>query len=86
VHAAAIKQRLEDERKERDLHGNLVNMYEDISTERQTAEAASDHIRALTGQQLWVEKYAPKSFAQLLSGEKTNREVGPGGSHPISVD
>jgi hypothetical protein len=24
---------------------------------------------------LWVEKYAPKSFSQLLSHEKTNREV-----------
>lgn len=24
---------------------------------------------------LWVEKYAPKSFTELLSDEQTNREV-----------
>lgn len=28
-----------------------------------------------TSEQLWVEKYAPKSFTELLSDEKTNREV-----------
>ena len=26
-------------------------------------------------EQLWVEKYAPKSFTELLSDEQTNREV-----------
>lgn len=26
-------------------------------------------------EKLWVEKYAPKSFTELLSDEQTNREV-----------
>ena len=26
-------------------------------------------------EQLWVDKYAPKSFTELLSDEQTNREV-----------
>jgi hypothetical protein len=29
----------------------------------------------LGGGELWVDKYAPKSFTQLLSPEKINREV-----------
>ena len=36
-------------------------------------EETEDSLRA--GQTLWVDKYAPKSFSQLLSAEKTNREV-----------
>lgn len=28
-----------------------------------------------THEQLWVEKYSPKSFTELLSDEQTNREV-----------
>ena len=29
----------------------------------------------VTTEKLWVEKYAPSSFTELLSDEKTNREV-----------
>lgn len=29
----------------------------------------------IISEQLWVEKYAPSSFTELLSDEKTNREV-----------
>ncbi|KAL3828358.1 hypothetical protein ACJIZ3_017160 [Penstemon smallii] len=32
-------------------------------------------VRAVTSEQLWVEKYAPSSFTELLSDEQTNREV-----------
>lgn len=32
-------------------------------------------IAPVTTEQLWVEKYAPSSFTELLSDEKTNREV-----------
>jgi len=29
----------------------------------------------MVNEQLWVDKYAPKSFTELLSDEQTNREV-----------
>lgn len=29
----------------------------------------------MVDEQLWVEKYAPSSFKELLSDERTNREV-----------
>jgi hypothetical protein len=32
-------------------------------------------VSLLGGGELWVDKYAPKSFTQLLSPEKINREV-----------
>lgn len=32
-------------------------------------------ITPLADEQLWVEKYAPSSFKELLSDERTNREV-----------
>lgn len=43
-----------------------------------TAEGMSDenYVRSqTTTEELWVEKYAPKSFTELLSDEQTNREV-----------
>lgn len=35
----------------------------------------------VTHEKLWVEKYAPSSFTELLSDEKTNREV----VYPLSI-
>lgn len=48
----------------------------------QALEASSEHQNDITipettivHEQLWVEKYAPSSFTELLSDEQTNREV-----------
>jgi hypothetical protein len=43
------------------------------STESLDHEACS--VTPLVTEQLWVEKYAPNSFTELLSDEHTNREV-----------
>ena len=41
-----------------------------------TACAGENHdLKTSYSEQLWVEKYAPKSFTELLSNEQTNREV-----------
>lgn len=43
-----------------------------------TTEGTSDEnyvCNQITTEKLWVEKYAPKSFTELLSDEQTNREV-----------
>lgn len=43
------------------------------SSEGQTVESLSG--KPLVHEQLWVDKYAPNSFTELLSDEQTNREV-----------
>lgn len=50
------------------------------STETQYVEGCP--LTPIVTEQLWVEKYAPHSFTELLSDEHTNREVN---SHPISL-
>jgi hypothetical protein len=43
------------------------------STDSLDSEACS--VTPLVTEKLWVEKYAPNSFTELLSDEHTNREV-----------
>lgn len=45
----------------------------EASSECQSVEDVPE-TRTVQGQ-LWVDKYAPKSFTELLSDEQTNREV-----------
>lgn len=46
-----------------------------IQTQRVSVGSSSASAAKPTTEELWVDKYAPKSFTQLLSMEKTNREV-----------
>lgn len=44
---------------------------------QESAASSVDSVKVANpdNEQLWVEKYAPKSFTELLSDEQTNREV-----------
>ena len=55
---------------------NLTNKekMENEESEREVIDNRSSE-RSVHEKGLWVDKYAPKMFAQLLSPEKTNREV-----------
>jgi chromosome transmission fidelity protein 18 len=60
IHTLAQQQKKEDEKREAEVYGAYQ-------------ETAEDQIMHEKG--LWVEKYTPRAFTQLLSPEKTNREV-----------
>lgn len=68
----------EEARRNADLYGSSVHD-EDLCIEsalRSATETASSSSSGATEEKsLWVDKYAPMSFSQLLSEEKINREV-----------
>lgn len=62
------------------IHALLEKVEEEMFQQacHATTEGTSDEnyvCSQTTTEQLWVEKYAPKSFTELLSDEQTNREV-----------
>jgi len=75
THALAQKHRAEEERKEREAHAPTSSSSSSSSSAAVVDTATSMGGLALNGRQLWVDKYAPQSFAQLLSSERTNRDV-----------
>lgn len=49
-----------------------------VQTLQVSSEAVSESVHSnipVASEQLWVDKYAPNSFTELLSDEQTNREV-----------
>ena len=48
---------------------------ENATTLQASACRSSPQASAVGGEQLWVDKYSPKSFLELLSNEQINREV-----------
>lgn len=46
-----------------------------------TSDGGKPPEACIVSEKLWVEKYAPNSFSELLSDEQTNREVNDNGWH-----
>ena len=68
VHVLAQKQQIEADLREKELYGTNAAVGGET-------EESEDSLKGSDGQKLWVEKYAPKSFSQLLSSERINRDV-----------